>query len=164
MLQANNLQFLKEKIEELHSALFFNTSNAVLKLPNSIVTTLKVDDAGQIWFFVNRPEQYLHEFDKEFPAKLDFFRKGKWFYLHVTGKAFIVSDPEELNEIVNVSDDIRHKAMNHRVLIKFKIMNAEYYDHRIEPNSALQKMKTTVMKFLFGEKPTYRPYRLEPSY
>ena len=164
MLPANNLQFLKEKIEELHSALFFNTSNAVLKLPNSIVSALKVDDAGQIWFFVNRPEQYLHEFDKEFPAKLDFFRKGKWFYLHVTGKAFIVSDPEELYEVVNVTDDIRRTAMNHLVLIKFKIMNAEYFDQRIESNGAFQKMKTTIMKFLFGEKTSYRPYRLEPSY
>jgi len=164
MLTANNLTFLKEKIQELHSALFFNTSNAVLKLPTTIITTLKVDDAGQIWFFVNRPEQYLHEFDKEFPAKLDFFRKGKWFYLHVTGKAFIVSDPEELNEIVNVTDEVRRKAMNHLVLIKFKIMNAEYYDHRVEANGTFQKLKSSVVRFLFGEKPAYRPYRLEPSY
>src|SRR5690349_853568 len=99
MLTENNLTFLSEKVQELRSALFFNTSNAVLKLPTCIITTLKVDEAGQIWFLVHRPEQYLHEFDKEFPARLEYFQKGKRFFLHLSGKAYIITDPEELNEI-----------------------------------------------------------------
>ncbi len=164
MLTENTLEFLKDKIEQLRSALFFNTSNALLKFPTSVISALKVDDAGQIWFFINRPEQYLHEFDKEFPARLDFFRKGKWFYLHLTGKAYIVSDPEELNEVVNVSDEVRYKAMSHFVLIKFKIINAEYYDQSLKTDSFIQKARTSVNKWLFGEKPAYRPYRFEPSY
>src|ERR1700694_4468700 len=104
IMNQNNLGFLQEKIHELRSALFFNTGNAVLKFPTCIITALKVDEAGQVWFFVNPPEQCLHEFDKEFPARLDFFRKGKQFYLQITGKAFIVTDPVELNGIMNVPD------------------------------------------------------------
>ena len=65
MLPDSSIQFLQDKIEDLRSALFFSLSNAVLKMPTTIVTTLKVDDAGQIWFFVNRPAQFLHEFDKD---------------------------------------------------------------------------------------------------
>jgi general stress protein 26 len=160
----NNLGFLQEKIQELRSAIFFNTSNSVLKLPTSIVQTLKVDEAGQVWFFVTRPEQYLHEFEREFPAKLNFFKKGKSFYLHVTGKAFIVTDPEELNDVINVEDEVRRKAISHLVLVKFKIMHAEYYERNEQTNTVLQKMKTSVGKWLFGERPAYRPYRLQPSY
>ena len=161
----NNLGFLREKIQELRSAIFINTSNAVLKLPTCIVQTLKVDEAGQVWFFVNRPEQYLHEFDRAFPAQLNFFKKGKSFYLQVSGKAFIVTDPEELNEVVNVTDDIRYKAMNHLVLIKFKMMHAEYYDRTVPSNTMLQKVKISFGKWLFGERPVHhRPYRLQPSY
>ncbi len=160
----NNLGFLQEKIQELRSALFYNTSNAVLKLPTCIIQALKVDDAGQVWFFVNRPEQYLHEFDREFPARLNFFRKGKWFYLQMTGKAFIVTDPEELNEVVNVADDVRKKAMSHLVLIKFKIIHAEFYDRSVQTNTGLQKLRTSFSKWLFGERPAFRPYRLQPSY
>ena len=160
----NNLGFLQEKIQELRSALFFNTSNAVLRLPTCIVQTLKVDEAGQVWFFVNRPEQYLHEFDREFPARLNFFRKGKAFYLHMTGKAFIVTDPEELNDVVSIEDEVRRKATNHLVLVKFKIMHAEFYERNEQTNTVLQKMKTSVGKWLFGEKPAFRPYRLQPSY
>ena len=55
--------FIQSKIEELGSAIFFNQSDAVLKLPTSIVTRLKVDDFGYIWFYVQKPNQQLQEFE-----------------------------------------------------------------------------------------------------
>ena len=163
MFTETQLNFLREKIHELRTALFFNTSNAVLRLPTCIINTLKVDEAGQVWFFVNRPEQYLHEFDKEFPARLEFFQKGKRFFLHMTGKAFIISDPEELSEIISVTDDIKQKAMAHMVLIKFKIANADYYERLVPGKTMVQKMRSQLSRLLFREK-GFRPYRLEPSY
>ena len=73
-MQANQqLNFLKEKIQEIGSAIFFNQSDSVLKLPTSIVDTVKVDDFGLVWFYVQKPKQDLREFDKEFPVRLDFF-------------------------------------------------------------------------------------------
>jgi hypothetical protein len=163
MLTESNLTFLSEKVQELRSALFFNTSNAVLKLPTCIISTLKVDEAGQIWFFVHRPEQYLHEFDKEFPARLEYFQKGKRFFLHLTGKAFIITDPEELNEIISLEDDIKQTAKSHMVLIKFKIANANYYERVVPGKSIMEKMRSQLSRLLFREK-GFRPYRLEPSY
>ncbi|HYF30345.1 MAG TPA: pyridoxamine 5'-phosphate oxidase family protein [Chitinophagaceae bacterium] len=163
MLTANDLDFLRERIDELRSALFFNTSNAVLKLPTCIISTLQMDEAGQVWFFVNRPEQYLHEFDREFPARLDFFRKGKRFFLHLTGKAYIISDPEELNELINVTDDVKQKAMSHMVLIKFKIATANYYERPVPGKSIVQKVRMQLSRLLFREKYSYKPY-LEPTY
>jgi general stress protein 26 len=162
MLTENQLNFFREKIQELRSALFFNTSNAVLKLPPCIISTLKVDEAGQVWFFVNRPGQYLHEFDKEFPAKLNFFRKGKRFFLNLVGKAFIISDPEELNEIISVSEDDKQKAMANMVLIKFKIINAQYEERPLRGQSLTQKLRMQLSRLLSREK-TYKPY-LQPTY
>jgi hypothetical protein len=164
MVTTNDLDFLREKINDLRSALFFNTSNAVLRLPTCIISTLKMDEAGQVWFFVNRPEQYLHEFDKEFPARLDFFRKGKRFFLHLTGKAYIVSDPEELYEVVSVAEDIKQKAISHLVLIKFKIATADYYERPVPGKSIAQKVRMHLSRLLFREKNGYKPYRLQPSY
>jgi hypothetical protein len=163
-MNQNNLVFLQERIQDLRSALFYNTSNSVLRLPTCIVQAMKVDEAGQVWFFVNRPEQYLHEFDREFPARLNFFRKGKGFYLQITGKAFIVNDPEELNDVINGADEVRKKAISHLVLIKFKITHAEYYERPQQNNSMLQKVKTSFSKWIFGERPAFRPYSLQPSY
>ena len=163
MLTENQLNFFREKIQELRSALFFNTSNAVLKLPACIISTLKVDEAGQVWFFVNRPGQYLHEFDKEFPAKLNFFRKGKRFFLNLSGKAYIISDPEELNELVSVDDDVKQKAIANLVLIKFKITNAVYDERPVRAQSLAQKLRMQFNRLLSREK-TEKTFSLQPTY
>ena len=108
---------LQKKISELRSALFFSLGESVLRMPTTIVTALKVDDVGQIWFFVNRPMQNIQEFDREFPARLEFCRKGKSFYLKILGKACIVNDPEELHGLVDVSPEIKARAMGQLVLV-----------------------------------------------
>lgn len=163
MLTENQLNFFREKIQELRSALLFNTSNAVLKLPPCIISTLRVDEAGQVWFFVNRPGQYLHEFDKEFPAKLNFFRKGKNFFLNLTGKAFIVSDPEELNELISLDNDVKQKAMANMVLIKFKIINVLYDERPVRAQSFAQKLRLQLNRLLSRER-TEKSLSLQPTY
>ena len=165
MFQEIHLPFLKEKISELRSALFFSLSNAVLRIPTTIITALKVDDVGQVWFFVNRPVQYIQEFDREFPARLEFFRKGKNFNLKIVGKACIVNDPEELNTLVNVSDDIKTKAMDHLVLVKVKINSAEYMEHnQVEANGWLQSIRFLLNKWFGNQPASERPYSFQPAH
>ena len=53
---------LHEKIKNLGSAIFFNQSDAVLKLQTSIVRISHVDQYGYIWFFMQKPPQALNEF------------------------------------------------------------------------------------------------------
>ena len=84
------LNFLQEKILEIGSAIFFNLSDSVLKLPTSLVSTLKVDEFGFVWFFIQKPKQNVQEFDNEFPVRLDFFKKGKSYFLQVMGKGWVV--------------------------------------------------------------------------
>src|SRR5215467_3919246 len=93
------LSFIHDKIDELQNALFFSMSESVLKIPSCVVNVIKVDDVGQIWFAIPHPTQHLYQFDSCFAAKLDFFKKGKEFYLKILGKAFIIIDPEEINSI-----------------------------------------------------------------
>src|SRR5262245_22734223 len=70
-----SLNFVRDKIRNIGSALFYSDQDSVLKFPTSIITALKVDEVGQVWFYMNRPSQYIHQFDTQFPARLDFFRK-----------------------------------------------------------------------------------------
>ena len=130
MATNQQLSFLQEKIQEIGSALFFNLSESVLKLPTSIVSTLKVDDYGFVWFFVQKPMQNLKEFESEFPVRLDFFRKGSGCFLQVNGKGWVVCDPEEMNSFVSLPEDAKRLAVNDMVLVKVKIMRAEYYETR----------------------------------
>jgi hypothetical protein len=130
MLPQPRRVFLQHKIMDLRQALFFNDSQSVLRFPVSIINVLQVDDVDQIWFMVNRPLQHLNEFEKEFRARLDFYKKGKNYYLHVIGKAFIVSDPEEINNVHVLDNDTKKLALTSLVLIRMKINKTFYYHIR----------------------------------
>ena len=124
------LNFMQEKIREIGSAIFFNLSDSVLKLPTSIVTTLEVDDYGFVWFFIQKPLQSLKEFEMEFPVRLDFFKKGTSCFMQVSGKGWVVTDPEELHALTNLPSHAQEAARKGMVLVKVKIMKAEYYETR----------------------------------
>lgn len=125
---SQQLSFLRDKIQEIGSAIFFNLSDSVLKLPTSIVSTLQVDEYGYVWFFVQKPKQTLKEFEMEFPVRLDFFKKGSSYFLQVMGKGWVVTDPEELNAYVTLPEDLKNIANGQMLLVKVKIMKAEYYE------------------------------------
>jgi len=130
-MDANHqLSFLQERIEEIGSAIFYNLSDSVLKLPTSIVSTLKVDDYGFVWFFVQKPTQDLKEFEQEFPVQLDYYRKGSGCFLQVTGKGFVVVDPEEMNAYVTLPEDLKKLTEEKYALVKVKIQKADYYETR----------------------------------
>jgi hypothetical protein len=121
------LTFLREKIQEIGSAIFFNLSDAVLKFPTSIVSTLKVDDYGYVWFFMKKPKQNIKEFETEFPVRLDFFKKGKEYFLQVMGKASVVIDPEELSMFMD-AEDVTDCLNGDAVLVKVKMLKAEFFE------------------------------------
>src|SRR5215470_10826824 len=122
-------KFLHERIINLGSAIFFNLSESVLKLPSSIVSIIHVDEYGYIWFFVQKPQQQLNEFEKEFPVKLDFFRKGLDYSLQVIGKGCIINDPEELMVITENMTEIRNFNPEKMILIKVKMTRADYFEN-----------------------------------
>ena len=130
MATNQQLQFLQEKIQEIGSAIFFSQSDSVLKLPTSIVTTVKVDDYGFVWFFIQKPKQQLKEFEHEFPARLDFFKKGIPSFLQVNGKGWVVTDPEEMSSVDLSQAQISLISQHDMVLVKVKMLKAEYYETR----------------------------------
>jgi hypothetical protein len=166
-MQANQqLCFLKEKIQEIGTAIFFNLSESVLKLPTSIVETIKVDDFGLVWFYIQKPKQDLREFDKEFPVRMDFFRKGKSYFLQIEGKAWMVSDPEEINTLDILSDEEKAKGKD-MVLVKVKMLKAEYHEtgtiNRTAKNSWWQNAVSNMYTWFRNGNGAYRPEVFHPA-
>ncbi len=157
----NQLNFLQEKIQEIGSAIFFNLSDSVLKLPTSIVSTLQVDDYGFVWFFMQKPKQHLKEFETDFPVRLDFFRKGMSYFLQVMGKGWVVTDPEEMNTISYLPEEAKRLAMNEMVLVKVKIMKAEYYEKSAGRLSRWQNVVNTFTSWFRNG--NYRPDTYYPA-
>lgn len=129
--QQHNPQFsfLQEKIKEIGSAIFYNLSDSVLKLPTSIVSTLHVDDYGFVWFAMKKPRQHVKEFEAEFPVRLDYFKKGAGAFLQVSGKGWMVSDPEEMSVLQLDAHEVSSLARQESVLVKVKILKADVYDN-----------------------------------
>lgn len=126
MEDALHLNFLREKIEDIRSALFFSQSASVLKLPNCLVSALQVDEIGNVWLLAPRPQQQLREFEQRFPVRLDFYQKGKQFYLNITGNARIIVEPSELDEMFDVLR-IQKNLLKRWILIKVQVTDAQYH-------------------------------------
>ena len=71
------LEFLQKKITELRVALFKAEINTELQLPNNIVSTIKADNKGNIWFFSSCNGNYAKNIDKSFYAYLEYYQKGR---------------------------------------------------------------------------------------
>ena len=163
MVSDRHLHFLQEKIQELRSALFYSLSNSVLRIPTSIVTALRVDESGQVWFFVSKPKHQLTEYDRQFPARLEFYKKGKGSLIKIVGRACIVNDTEEVKNLVTLPEELKEKAMDQLLLVKLKIDKAAYYETSttVKGNgftSALNQLK----RWLLGEPAGHKSYEFEP--
>ena len=142
------LSFVEEKVRDLENALFFSTSDAVLKMPACVVRVLRVDDLGHLWFVVPRPTQLIQAFEKVFPVKMDFFRKGKDYYLKILGKAFIVNDPEDINRVEELSEAVKQKARkNELVILKVRITHVDYAEKH-KPKPSVKMLMNQVRGFL----------------
>ncbi|HEY4153929.1 MAG TPA: hypothetical protein VGM24_00825 [Puia sp.] len=124
-----SVQFLGEKMKELENALFVSEARSLSKLPTHIVQIAEVDEEGNAWFIIPRPTQIMESFDREMPAKLDFFKKGKGFYLKLRGLASIVHSEELLPRtrvFQELSGSFKKKEL---VAVKLKMQSAEYFEN-----------------------------------
>jgi hypothetical protein len=140
------LAFLKEKIEEIRIALFKAEINSELQLPNNIISTLKVDEEGYIWFYTSCNGSYATQVDKEFFAYLDYYQKGRDSRLRVNGRASIIDGCGS-----DADTTIGNSSL---ILLKMKIMQAEYFGHDIEKQQTwMDRIKTTFTDLLAGPSP-----------
>lgn len=148
--------FIRSKIEELGSAIFYNQSDAVLKLPTSVITHLKADEFGYVWFYVQKPNQHLQEFETEFPVRLDFFRKGLTYYLQIEGNGWVVTDPEEINTVSELAKDMKPATREGLVLVKVKILKADYHETKPAQPTSWWDSAVSALAGIFGGDQQYR--------
>lgn len=156
MTPNQQLQFLQEKIKEINSAIFFNLSDSVLKFPTTLVSTLKVDDYGYVWFFVKRPKQNINEFETEFPVRLDYFKKGTDYFLQVMGKAWVITDPEEVNIFISATEEVNEQDVEDSVLVKVKMMKADFQQTQNRTSNSWWA-NAVYHFFTWFRSPEYRP-------
>jgi general stress protein 26 len=135
MIQDMSVSFLSEKVKELENALFMSESSALVNLPTHIIRTSAVDDDGNIWFIIPRPTQVIESFSKEMPARLDFFKKGKEFFLKVSGMATIISNAKEMNSPALKNLFSGSLEESNVVAVKVKVESTEYVEKITKPGT-----------------------------
>jgi general stress protein 26 len=100
---------------------------------------------------VPRPAQHIDAFEKEMPAKLDFFRKGKDFFVKVRGTAVLLTDADKINSYESLSADMRKKMSDNGSMgIMVKIEHTDLVDN--SPKSAqswLQSSRSHLSSWFF---------------
>jgi len=96
-----------------------------LQLPNNIISTLRVDDDGYVWFFRSCTGPYAQHLDKNCSLHsiiIRYYQKGN-NCLQISGKAFVENADEALLNARLVEKNVLNKI----VLLKVKILKAEYF-------------------------------------
>ena len=158
MFPDNNLDFIRTRIYDIKTALMYNLSDKLIKTPTSLISVLKVDDKGQIWFVMNRPPQQMEKSEQRFPARLQFYRKGKPYYMSISGQAAMVEEIAALNHLFNGPRTVRKVAANNLVVVKFKMNSVEYHEQESakKPKNAVSKMLQYLYNSLFVPSNTYQ--------
>ncbi|HWB92839.1 MAG TPA: hypothetical protein VG605_13340 [Puia sp.] len=125
----------RREIERLGTALFTNYGDALVKLPNCIVSGLRVDEMGDIWFKVISRCLYMEEEEKVFPVGLNVYNKIFPVSVAVQGVARIVAgewDPDAAGTYT-VRDAAGTGAVRDaagtdtvRFLVRLKVDSVEY--------------------------------------
>ena len=141
-----SLPFLREKIHEIKVALFKSEINSEISLPNNVVETISTDEFGNVYFFTSCKGNYAAQIDLPFYAYLDYHKKGTDTRLRISGKATIVKEDADVAAPENESHGISSISV---VLVKMKIMQAEYYGQPVQNISWTQKIRSTINHFFF---------------
>jgi hypothetical protein len=133
--QQEEMNVLKSKITELQTALFYTESVSPIKLPTHVITDVEVDMEGRIWFAVPRPTMHTDAYEKEVLAKLDFFKKGKDFFVKVKGVAVLLIDAATINGFETLSVEMKEKMNDEGSIgIMVKIEDTQFVDNTPKPS------------------------------
>jgi general stress protein 26 len=88
---------------------------------------MEINDDGEIRFVIPKPAQDIEAFDKEFPVRLEFFKKGIAYRLNVQGKGTIIEDRAEMDKWLAFSTERQEKAKNEpAIMIKVSVQFVDY--------------------------------------
>ena len=126
------LMFIKNKLQQIKSAVMYSTNSNTARLPNDIVEFESVDDDGLLWFSAHVPRNWEKTYELHFPAKLIFYRKGIDYYVEITGTAVVVNKQDAIHATNNM--------YNGKLLLKIMPYYIEYTETG-KREAGLKKLK-----------------------
>jgi hypothetical protein len=159
----HNILFLNQRIYEIGSALFYCMNTTIARIPATIINVLKVDEDGNLYTLIQRPEYKLTEDEMQFPALLKFYKKGKPFFVEVQGCATLLNDNGLLNHLMQWKGSGDALKKENIIIIKLKMENIRYYEWRQPlPRKGIKAFITQFYQWLLGMNPLSFSLNLSP--
>jgi len=138
--------FIKSRIQEIRSGLFYNMSEDVFQMPTCIISAMKVDDDCNVWFLMNRNGRPMIREDEKIPAELFFYRKGQPFSLKVKGWASLFTSAQKMKEVLGISEELASNIF----LVRMKMTMADYTEcATIMPKHSFSKWWQKIEEFIY---------------
>lgn len=119
-------EYLRSKLTEIGSAIFHNVSDEPKLISSSIISAVRCDDDGRVYFFAARPPVLLEE-DLRFPAVLDFYKKGKPYFIKLNGIAELLTDDTTICAYSSrLFSSIDPAGRSNVALVRFNVEKVEY--------------------------------------
>ena len=145
--QELNVDFIRSKIDEIKSALFSNLIENAYKFPTCIISAIKVDSNGVIWFLMNKAGRFIPPDETSFPAELVFYRKGHPFSLRVSGIASVIADPKTIENFLDLEES---RDISNILLMNIRMSRAEYTEKIIiHTKNWLKRMWSKLEAFVY---------------
>ena len=90
------LLFIKNKLQQIKSAVMYSANSTITRLPNDIVEFETIDEDGLLWFTAHVPRHWEKAYELHFPLKLIFYKKGIEYYVEINGTAVVVNKQEAM--------------------------------------------------------------------
>jgi len=130
---------LTELIAPFSMGIFRSEMNSEIQLPNNIIHLLKIDEAGNLYFFTSCLNQQASHLDTTFFSSLDFYNKSTGQKISITGISNITQKDESLFNMSNYSSG----TLSRLVFIKMQVVQMEISDmKKAVEESWAQKLKT----------------------
>lgn len=139
-MQASDISFVQAQVTRIGTALFFCDHDSRLNFPAYIITALKTDDAGEIWFFISRAGENPAMQHQPFGAHLEFYRKGYPFFMRVGGIATIEDASGKMQELMGKSFRVHQEVLEDILLVKVKMASVYYKELSAEKEPFLTQL------------------------
>lgn len=130
----HNILFLRQRIYEIGSALLYCLSSEVLRTPATIINVLSVDNYGNLYTLIQRPEYALGENEMKFPVLLKLYKKGIPFFMEIQGFAVLLNDSRLFNQLMHRKENDCAIKMENIIIVKLRMENIFYYEWK-QPSS-----------------------------
>jgi hypothetical protein len=142
-----NVEFIRSKIDQIKSALFSNLIESEYRFPTCIISAIKVDNNGVIWFLMNKAGRLIPPGESGFPAELIFYKKNHPFSLRVSGMASVIADPKSIENFLGLENN---REISNILLISLRMSRAEYSEKLIvHTKNWLKRMWSKLEAFIY---------------